>query len=262
MHHKIYYVYSHKRLDTNEIFYIGIGKVQKTNRIWKHNTIYSRAYEKSKRSKFWKNVTSKTEFEVNIIYETFSKKEAISKEIEYINLYGRKCCDKLGTLVNISAGGEYNNGPKNRGIKITQKDLSGNVVKIWDELKYIEKDLGYLKTNIVKCCRKKQLTAYGYLWEYFNDRSYDNIRPSAARKKTNNNKVGLKVMNKTNKEIKNFNSIREAADFYGYHRSTIQKYLSKKTNNKLLEFQWNNWIENHNEQAREIGLSTSRTQTT
>lgn len=43
-----YYIYKHTRLDTNEIFYIGISKTKN----------YKRAFDKSKRSIFWKNITT------------------------------------------------------------------------------------------------------------------------------------------------------------------------------------------------------------
>ena len=50
------YVYRHIRLDKNEPFYIGIGAHLK------------RAYEKTKRNKFWYNVVAKTEYNVEILF--------------------------------------------------------------------------------------------------------------------------------------------------------------------------------------------------
>ena len=41
-------VYRHRRLDNNQIFYIGIGNKEK------------RAYIKTKRSKFWNKINNKT----------------------------------------------------------------------------------------------------------------------------------------------------------------------------------------------------------
>ena len=48
---KIYYLYFHIRNDNNEIFYVGIGTKQNKVRYY---DIYSRAYNKSKRTIFWK----------------------------------------------------------------------------------------------------------------------------------------------------------------------------------------------------------------
>ena len=86
-------VYRHIRLDKNEPFYIGIGK----------NT--QRAKTKSNRNNHWLNVVSKTDYEVEILFENISSEQAIKKEIELILLYGRKDLN-TGTLVNMTDGGE------------------------------------------------------------------------------------------------------------------------------------------------------------
>lgn len=94
------YLYKHIRLDTNEVFYIGIGGFCKNEKV----NSYSRAYTKSKRSKFWNNITNKTEYNVEIIINNLSWEEACIKEIEFIKLYGRKDLNE-GTLVNLTNGG-------------------------------------------------------------------------------------------------------------------------------------------------------------
>jgi len=89
------YLYRHIRLDKNEPFYIGIGK----------ELTYGRAYDKSERSKYWKNVTSSTNYKVEIMLENLSWEEACKKEKEFIQLYGRKDLEQ-GTLCNFTNGGE------------------------------------------------------------------------------------------------------------------------------------------------------------
>jgi hypothetical protein len=86
-------LYRHIRLDKNEVFYIGIGKDIK------------RAFNKSKRSKWWKSIIEKSEYEVDIMLDDLTWEEACEKEIEFIKLYGRKDLD-LGTLVNMTDGGD------------------------------------------------------------------------------------------------------------------------------------------------------------
>lgn len=89
------YVYRHRRLDTNEIFYVGIGS----------DGEYKRAYNKVNRSKWWKSILSNTEYQVEIIVKNISIKEAKELEVFLISLYGRK--DRgLGNLCNMSDGGE------------------------------------------------------------------------------------------------------------------------------------------------------------
>lgn len=241
MHHN-YYIYLHIREDNNEVFYVGMGKSPKSNKIYGFNTKYSRAFEKTKRSEFWKNIVKKTSYKVEIIFETNSKIEAENKEVELINYYGRRCFNE-GNLVNFQSGGNYNDGPRKRGIKIVQLDINTEeVIKIWEELSLIENELGFLKTNIVKCCRKKQKTAYNFKWKYLNNKNFDNIKPSSARKKTSNKGLTIEIYdNFNNNLVKEVFSQKEAAEFLKVSRSTINNYLSGKSKNKYFNIKYSNW---------------------
>ena len=104
----MYYLYRHIRLDTNEVFYIGIGKKYKENFL-SYTSEYCRAFKKTGRNKYWQNIKNLTNYEVEIIFETESKLEIIEKEKEFISLYGRKDLNK-GTLVNFTDGGEGMSG--------------------------------------------------------------------------------------------------------------------------------------------------------
>jgi hypothetical protein len=89
------YLYRHIRLDKNEPFYIGIGK----------DNTYNRAKDKTQRNKYWKNIISITDYEIEIIFDNVTVKFAKKKEKEFIKLYGRK--DKgTGTLCNMTDGGD------------------------------------------------------------------------------------------------------------------------------------------------------------
>lgn len=114
-------VYRHRRIDTNEIFYIGIGKNK------------SRAYQKSKskRSTFWLNIVNKTDYQVEIIAEELTWEEACELEIFLINEYGRKDLG-TGSLVNMSEGGEK--PPIMLGEKNYSKTIEGRK-KISDRMK-------------------------------------------------------------------------------------------------------------------------------
>ena len=89
-------LYQHIRLDTNEVFYIGIGNNK-------------RPYDKVMRSKFWKYITNKTEYKIEILYKNLTWKEACKLEINLITEYGRR---DLGTgcLCNLTNGGDGVNG--------------------------------------------------------------------------------------------------------------------------------------------------------
>lgn len=88
------YVYSHTRVDTGEIFYIGIGS----------DTRYSRAFTKKGRNKYWHKIASKTDYRVTILLDGLTWDEACNEEIMLIKELGRK--SEGGLLVNITEGGE------------------------------------------------------------------------------------------------------------------------------------------------------------
>lgn len=88
-------VYRHRRLDTNEIFYIGIGKNIK------------RAKDKWSRNSMWKRIVNKTNYSIEIIKNNLSNDEACELEMFLISEYGRRNL-KQGNLSNMSDGGEFN----------------------------------------------------------------------------------------------------------------------------------------------------------
>lgn len=66
-------------------------------------------------------------------------------------------------------------GSKNgRAKKVNQYDLQGNFIKTWDYAKQIKEELNYDHSSILKCCKGRQKTAYGYIWKYFEEESDNN----------------------------------------------------------------------------------------
>ena len=103
----MYYLYRHTRLDTLKPFYIGIGTIYPKRKTF--NSIYQRAFLRSRRSTFWKNIIAKTSYDVEILLESNNYEYIKSKEKEFIKLYGRKD-NNTGCLVNHTDGGEGNLG--------------------------------------------------------------------------------------------------------------------------------------------------------
>lgn len=85
-------VYLHRRNDTNEIFYVGVGS--KTNR----------AYSNTGRNQHWHNIVNKVGYFVEIIEEDILIETALIKEKELIEYYGK--ISTGGSLVNVTDGGE------------------------------------------------------------------------------------------------------------------------------------------------------------
>lgn len=86
-------VYRHRRLDINQIFYVGIGIQDK------------RAYSEFSRNPFWKNVVLKTKYKVEIIARPETWEDCCEIEQLLILEYGRADLG-TGTLVNLTNGGE------------------------------------------------------------------------------------------------------------------------------------------------------------
>jgi hypothetical protein len=129
------YVYRHIILDSDEPFYIGIGS----------DTNYKRAYNKKGRSYSWKDIAYKFPYSVEIIIDNISWEEACYKEIELVNLYGRKDLG-TGNLTNLTNGGEGQYGRKINDITRTkmQKPKS-NIAKANMKLSHKDRDYSYLK---------------------------------------------------------------------------------------------------------------------
>ena len=87
------YVYTHTRLDSNEIFYVGIGSRKK------------RAYDKADRNRYWYHIVNKHGYKVTVTHEDVCWEEACAIEKYLISFYGRADL-KAGTLVNMTDGGD------------------------------------------------------------------------------------------------------------------------------------------------------------
>lgn len=194
-----YYLYRHVRIDKNEPFYIGVGR-KYYGKIYKG---YYRAKTQSKRNKLWRDIVSKTSYEIEIILESDNLEFVKRKEIEFIALYGRK---NLGTgiLANLTDGGDgceslvftveqrkrmadrskgnknmfgkkhsleskmqMSNSSKTKR-KVVQKTLSGELVKVYDSIKETD-SYGFISTNVHACCTKKRETHKKFKWEYYDN---------------------------------------------------------------------------------------------
>lgn len=164
-------VYQHKRNDTNEIFYIGIGKSEK------------RAYHKTsdRRNSFWMRTVKKAGGRaVEILFDDVDESQAIQIEKYLIKYYGRKDLGQ-GTLVNLTDGGEgfdnlsskvilkgdkhYMWGQKDdkhhNSKPIYQYSLDGKFIKEYNSVASVEYGN---KCSMAALGGRK--TAYGYQWSF------------------------------------------------------------------------------------------------
>lgn len=94
-----HYLYAHLTVDTQEVFYIGIG-THKTD-----TYKYKRAHTFSQRTKFWKNVAFKHGVTTSILEEYPNRELAVEAEKAAIAKHGRRDL-ATGTLVNLTSGGD------------------------------------------------------------------------------------------------------------------------------------------------------------
>ena len=86
-------VYRHRRGDTGEVFYVGIGRRRE------------RAYSNKSRNRHWHRIVSNVEYEVDVLIEGASWEQAVEVEIGLIASYGRRDLG-TGSLVNLTNGGD------------------------------------------------------------------------------------------------------------------------------------------------------------
>jgi len=180
----MYYLYRHIRLDKNEPFYIGIGTKQNRN----HKSLkaeYNRAYSKNRKdSKIWKLIFAKTDYEVEILFESDDYEFIKEKEKEFIKLYGR--IDKnTGCLANMTDGGDGSLGKvvsettlekmkiarKLKGAihtcKVYQYNLNGEFIKEWNSIKNASDFCKVDITSLQKIVKRNLNNNYckGYYWK-------------------------------------------------------------------------------------------------
>ena len=139
------YVYLHYTIDTNKIFYIGIG----THDLIKYHSKYTRAMECSacSRNYLWRRYYLKHGRRVEIYKDNLTEKEAKEIEIYLIEKYGR-IINKSGILCNISAGGEGRFKDNSNNKKIYVYNLQGILIKSFESCKAASIYYGLDRRNI------------------------------------------------------------------------------------------------------------------
>lgn len=103
----IFYVYVHRKLTNNHIFYVGKG-------------CGYRSHDKTGRNDYWNKIINKHGFSVEIVLKNLTESQAFNLEIELIKFYGRD------RLCNLTDGGEGVSGAvfsESRILKIKEKSI-------------------------------------------------------------------------------------------------------------------------------------------
>ena len=107
-------------------------------------------------------------------YEINHKDEdKTNNRLDNLELVTRKENNNYGTRNERAAKTQTNR--KDLSKPVFQYTLEGELVKEWESQKEVERQLGYLQSNISNCCLGKQKQSYNYIWKYKNE---DNCLPS------------------------------------------------------------------------------------
>lgn len=146
-----YYVYTHRRNDTGQVFYVGKGQGDRYKSRWGRND-------------WWNRVANKHGFTPQIVKWFGSELCAYSYEkalISYIRSMGY-------TLVNMSDGGEGGLGVESNKRKEVFCDNGMKFSHGTEAAKWLRNN-GYPKArqgHIASCARGERSEAYGHVWSY------------------------------------------------------------------------------------------------
>ena len=175
-------VYRHRRLDNNDVFYVGIASRS------------DRPISKKYRNSHWHNVVNKAGFNAEIIVDGISIEDAKELECLLISCYGRA---DLGTgkLVNLTSGGDglcnISESTKNKmrlsqlgkkqtsehiknmheSIKhnkkiVQQFDLNGNFIAEFLGVRNASKCLGMSYRQLQRVIRGERKQTRGFIFKY------------------------------------------------------------------------------------------------
>jgi hypothetical protein len=168
------YLFFHINPIKQEIFYVGIGRL-------------NRPYSSTGRNKWWHNIVNKYGYDVIIIHENLTWDEACELEIKYISQIGR-ANKGLGTLINLTDGDQGfrgnhslqtkekmkqnaianpNYGMKGKRYKsIIQLDLENNVIAYFSSAKEASEKLNISRSSISLAIKGTYSHAGGYKWSF------------------------------------------------------------------------------------------------
>lgn len=131
----IYYVYTHVRNDTGQIFYVGKG-------------CGNRCFSKRNRNRHWHHIAKKTEYTTNIVIKNVAEEFAFLCEIELISKLRY-----LGIgLTNYTNGGEgFSGGKHKEDVKALLSELHRNN-RYWVGKKHTQET----KNKMSECKKGKQ----------------------------------------------------------------------------------------------------------
>lgn len=132
---------------------------------------------------------------------------------------------------DITPNFEFNKS-SSKGNKVFQFDKNGFFIKEWNSTQEAEREYNqkYSRDNIGSCCRKKQKSAYGYIWSYESkpELEYYLNRDNKPVGFGNHKYVKVNQYSLKGEFIKEWSSIKEANKFYNIKNDNISKCCNNK----------------------------------
>jgi hypothetical protein len=200
------YLYRHRRLDNNEIFYVGIGT----------GNNLKRANNKSTRNNLWKKIVNKTKYNIEIIATNLSFEDAKELEIFLIQLYGRKDL-KTGNLSNMTDGGK---GALNMSLDRKKKLSNFSKNRIWSNES--KKKLSNSKKGVPLSDFHKEQCRKGKLGTKVSKKTRLLMSKNSYRCR--------KVIDISTNII--YNTLKEVSTLFNIKPSTLSHYLNNTRTNK------------------------------
>lgn len=153
------------------------------------------------------------------------------------------CMNLVPGGAGCKVGHRVNN--KNKCKKVCQYNLDGTLIKVWNSIKDASNTLKI--NNIVYSCKYGiPKTAGGFVWRYLLD-SFDKNEVPDKLKAHPKRRKKVDQFTKDGKFIKTWNSIDEAAGYYGEDQIKSAKYLSGAIHGKAKTYKGYIWKLHDNE---------------
>jgi hypothetical protein len=183
MERKNFYAYLLIDSSTNQPFYAGKGT---NRRMYEHYRVRNRLKNPLLKNKILQMVRDNVPITYDKVLINVNEQQAFQKEIELVNMYGRKI-DRTGTLCNLTEGGEGSSiswteekkQAKSKAMKgsrgylpirskpVSQYTLEGEHITDYTSAK-VASDVvpGANRSYITQVCRGKRKSAGGFIWVY------------------------------------------------------------------------------------------------
>lgn len=203
------YIYKHIRKDTNEIFYIGIGKLKR------------RLHSTKNRNAHWKHIVDKCGFISEIIEDNLSWEEACEKEKLLIKQYGRIDLG-TGVLVNMTEGGEGFVSNHSDISKIKMSIAKSGKKRQPHSTKTKEKIASAL-TGIIRSQKSKEKNKISHIGKKASENTREKMKESKLGIKHSDSTIQKMKKPKSKEHAKNISKGRMGIIFSKEHKDNLSK---------------------------------------